>query len=93
MPTQPTTLTEARASRGFTFWGWMDANNNDGIGGKIVEAKYPPLPECCVVEDSLDDILAYSDAYDADLAARERDLQFVFDYRISRGMPILKGTA
>lgn len=75
----------------FFFWPWMDVNNIDENGNRIVPAQYPKSPDVCFVEGSLEEIRACNDRRDEIRAMYDADLQTVFDYRVSRGMPILQG--
>lgn len=73
----------------FFFWPWMTANNINEHGELIVPAVYPKSPDVCFVEGSNEEIRACNARHDEIKAMFVRDLNTVFDYRISRGMPIL----
>lgn len=89
MSKQPKTLEEAMRNPRFFFWPWMTANNINEHGDLIVPAVYPKTQDVCFVEGSIEEIRACN-ARNAEINAMYvRDLNTVFDYRISRGMPIL----
>lgn len=90
MKKQPKTLAEAMSNPRFFFWPWMTSNNINEHGGFIVHAVYPPSPaDVCFVEGSSEDIRANINRNKEIDDMYIRDLNTVFDYRISRGMPIM----
>ena len=89
MKKQPKTLAEAMRNPRFFFWPWMGANNIDEHGKPIVPAQYPKCPDICVVTSPNEEIRAANRRYDEIQAMFQSDLQTVFDYRISHGMPII----
>lgn len=89
MKKQPKTLAEAMRNPRFYFSMWMAVNNIDEHGKPIVPQEYPKFPDICVVTSSSAVIRAANLRYDEIRAMCSRDLQTVFDYRISHGLPII----